>query len=335
LTRINALCLRFINNIKSPTQCKTTGPITVQELIASESLLVGMVQRSAFKEDLRALKTKGSVAQRSKLLSLTPFLDARGIMRVGGRLRNSAMSFDKIHPILLPAKHTFTWLVIRHEHHKQLHAGAQATLAAIRTKYWPLSARSNVKKCIRTCVTCFKAAPRSSQAIMGDLPSCRVKPAKPFETTGIDYCGPILIKSGRLRNAKRIKAYIAIFVCLCTKAVHIELVSDLSTEAFLSALKRFIARRGKITRIYSDNGTNFRGAANALKELYQLLHSRHCQETIDKGLKEDHIEWHFIPPHAPHFGGIWEAAVKSAKIHLRRTVGDSVLDFEEMATVLT
>jgi len=119
------------------------------------------------------------------------------------------------------------------------------------------------------------------------------------------------------------------------KGSTVELISDLSTEAFLNALKRFIARRGKIARIYSDNGTNFRGAANALKELYQLLHSRHCQETIDKGLKEDHIEWYFIPPHAPHFSGIWEAAVKSAKIHLRRTVGDAVLDFEEMATVLT
>jgi len=141
--------------------------------------------------------------------------------------------------------HPFTRLVISYEHQRQLHAGAQATLAAIRNKYWPLSARSSVKKYLRQCITCCKATLRISEAIMSELPVHRITPAKPFSHSGVDYCGPFHIKSGLLRNAKLVKAYVAIFVCLATKAVHIELVSNLSTEAFLNALKRFIARRGK------------------------------------------------------------------------------------------
>jgi len=168
---------------------------------------------------------------------------------------------------------------------------------------------------------------------MGNLPEYRVTPSRPFIRSGVDYCGPIHIKSAQHRNAKIIKAYIAIFVCLCTKAIHIELVSDLTTEAFMNALKRFIARRGKVSHIFSDNGTNFRGASNELKQLYQLLHKD--QDKLDRMLKEDNIEWHFIPPHAPHFGGIWEAAVKSAKYHLKRIVDNAALNFEEMYTVLT
>jgi len=89
-----------------------------------------------------------------------------------------------------------------------------------------------------------------------------------------------------------------------------------------------------MTSIYSDNDTNFQGALNALKELYRMLHNKYHQVSVDNMLNENHIEWHFIPPHAPHFGGIWDAAVKSAKIHLKRVVGDTALTFEEMYTVL-
>lgn len=334
LTRVTALCIRFIANIRSDPEARRKGCLTTQELFESNRCLIRIIQQSAFKEELHSLKTNGCVPRKSKLLSLAPFIDEQNVIRVGGRLRNSAISPDKKHPVILPADHPFTRLVIAHEHRKQLHAGAQATLAAVRDKYWPLAARNSIKKHIRQCITCFKAAPRTSETIMSELPSYRVTPSKPFAYCGVDYCGPIHIKSGQLRNAKLVKAYIAIFVCLCTKAVHIELVSSLSTEAFLNALKRFIARRGKVSCMYSDNGTNFQGAANSLKDFYQLLHNKHHQQRVDTALKEDSIEWSFIPPHAPHFGGIWEAAVKAAKNHLKRVVGDTALNFEEMCTVL-
>ncbi|KYN50050.1 hypothetical protein ALC62_00077, partial [Cyphomyrmex costatus] len=129
--------------------------------------------------------------------------------------------------------------------------------------------------------------------------------------------------------------YLAIFICLATKAVHFELVSDLTATAFLNALKRFISRRGKCITLYSDNGTTFVGANNQLADLKECLFKETTQKQIHDYLAEQFIEWKFIPPYSPHVGGIWEAAVKSAKTHLRRIVGTSLLHFEELYTVMT
>lgn len=127
----------------------------------------------------------------------------------------------------------------------------------------------------------------------------------------------------------------AIFICLATKAVHLELVSDLSTDRFLQALRRFVARRGRCASIYSDNGTNFVGARNKLQDFLKLLKSRDHHDAISKECAKDGIQWHFIPPSAPHFGGLWEAAVRSSKHHLLRVVGESPVHPEDFNTLLT
>lgn len=128
----------------------------------------------------------------------------------------------------------------------------------------------------------------------------------------MDYAGPIYLKPVHKR-AVATKAYICIFVCFCTKEVHIELVDNLSTKAFLSTLRRFIARRGRPTDLYSDNGKNFQGAANELKDLYRMLKDEKQMQQITSNCISEQITWHFSPPKAPHFGGLWEAAVKVAK----------------------
>ena len=166
---------------------------------------------------------------------------------------------------------------------------------------------------------------------MGNLPSERVTFNRPFLATGVDYCGPVLIKEKRLRNTKTIKAYVAIFVCLATKAVHIELVGELTTEAFLAALKRFFVRRRKARHIHSDNAKTFIGANRELRELCNLTSNT---ADIRDYLTREQVRWHFIPPRAPHFGGIWEAAVKSMKKHLTKIVGNQLLTFETMNTYL-
>ena len=125
------------------------------------------------------------------------------------------------------------------------------------------------------------------------------------------------------------------FACLFVKAVHLELVSDLTTEAFIAALRRFISRRGYPSLIWSDHGTNFVGANRELKELSKFLCSQQAQGTISEFCNGKNIEWKFIPEKAPHFGGIWESAVKSAKLHLSRVVGSVKLTFEELSTILT
>lgn len=150
----------------------------------------------------------------------------------------------------------------------------------------------------------------------------------------MDYAGPIFLKDGKRRNAKITKAYIAVFVCFSTKAIHIETVSDLTSQAFLGAFKRFISRRGKPICMYSDNGTTFIGAQKLIKEFREFVNSDNVTQGLQELLRDGQISWQFIPSHAPHFGGLWESAVKSAKTHLRRIVGDAKLTFEEMQTVL-
>ncbi|XP_046145766.1 uncharacterized protein LOC123989132 [Osmia bicornis bicornis] len=169
---------------------------------------------------------------------------------------------------------------------------------------------------------------------MGDLPEARVTEARPFTNVGVDYCGPFYIKERRHRNRTRIKVYVAVFVCLAVKAVHLELVSDLTSEAFIAALRRFIARRGFCVKIYSDNGTNFFGANNELREIQRLIRSDEHNGKVQSFLAQRSIEWSFIPPRAPHFGGLWEAAVKSFKNHLLRVAGTELFTFEDFNTLI-
>ncbi|XP_018396272.1 PREDICTED: uncharacterized protein LOC108774619 [Cyphomyrmex costatus] len=124
------------------------------------------------------------------------------------------------------------------------------------------------------------------------------------------------------------------FVCFATKAVHIELVSDLTTDTFLAAFKRFISRRGKPSHMWSDNGTTFVGSHHRLREFSNFLEKECIQNEIQLFLREQRITWNFIPPNAPHCGGLWEAAIKSAKFHLYRIIGNAHLTFKEMQTIL-
>lgn len=170
---------------------------------------------------------------------------------------------------------------------------------------------------------------------MGDLPSQRITQSRPFSHTGCDYAGPFCIKLSKGRKPKTAKAYICLFVCMATKAIHLELVSDLTSDAFLAAFRRFVSRRGFCSNVYSDNGTNFQGARRCLNEMHKLVISEAYNEVIAASLAKDNVTWHFIPPSSPHFGGLWEAGVKSVKFHLRRVIGATILTFEEMYTVLT
>ncbi|XP_057671251.1 uncharacterized protein LOC130902981 [Diorhabda carinulata] len=155
----------------------------------------------------------------------------------------------------------------------------------------------------------------------------------PFEFVGVDYAGPMSIKNKSGRGYKVSKAYICLFVCCVTKAVHTELVSDLSTDAFLLALKQFVSRRGKPACIYSDNGTNFVGANNALKKLGRFIINN--ETNLTNSFQADDITWKFIPPRSPHFGGLWESGIKCIKYHLRRVTKDFSFTFEQLYTILT
>ncbi|XP_050059880.1 uncharacterized protein LOC126555421 [Aphis gossypii] len=211
----------------------------------------------------------------TKIALLRPFLDEQDVLRVGGRINKSTtIHFDQRNPILLPAKSEFTVALFRNEHERLLHAGSQALLSAIREKFWPLNGRNIARRTVHQCVICFRSKPVTYKPIMGDLPRDRIEPERAFKICGVDFAGPIMIKTSLRRNAPMTKAYICVFVCFVTKAIHVELVGDLTTNAFLSALRRFWSRRGICNTIYSDNGTNFVGANRQLKELRDLFLSK-------------------------------------------------------------
>ena len=168
---------------------------------------------------------------------------------------------------------------------------------------------------------------------MGNLPEPRVTPSPPFSHCGVDYAGPFFTKERRLKGCKTLKTYLCLFICFSTKAIHLEFVTDLTTDNFLAALRRFISRRGKPQVMYSDNATNFTRANKDLQHLYEFLKANNS--SITRNLNESCIKWNFIPPRTPNFGGIWEANIKSVKRHLFKTIGETVLTLEEFYTLIT
>lgn len=333
LIRIIAFMRRFINNCQHPTN-KNQKQLSCNELQSAEDIIIKIVQKRTFAQEYHCLVNNKPLPKTSKLLTLNPFIDTQGLIRLGGRLENAPIPYNRKHPIILPHDHQVTCVLIDKFHIDTLHGGTSLVLNAIRNKYWVLNSRRTIASRIHKCVKCARQRSELHTQLMGNLPTSRVKTNKPFTKVGVDYAGPITIRASKLRNAKHQKAYICIFICMTTKAIHIELVSDLTAEAFVAALKRFIARRGMCSDIYSDCGTNFVGANKSLQSDYhkalKLQQTNGIEFCTTKG-----ITWHFNPPSTPHFGGLWEAGVKSVKYHLRRVLGNAICTFEEYATILT
>ncbi|UYV73350.1 hypothetical protein LAZ67_10002818, partial [Cordylochernes scorpioides] len=328
---INEKCLRwifrFFYNCRKLLKREKSGALSIEEIETSFNRIIRCAQQEDYYIDLKQLEAFQPLSGKSPLIKLNPFLDKGGLLRVGGRLNNALLSFDQKHPIILPKAHYITQLVIRHYHERLLHAGVQLTLSAIREKYWIPSGRCLVKQILFKCIKCARFITKAVQQLMGNLPTSRTNWTRPFTKTGIDFAGPVIVKTSNLRNARCDKAYIALFICMFSKAIHIELVSNLTTEAFLAALRRFIGRRGRPAEINTDNATNFVGAYKDLRKLFN--------SNIHDFASSEEIKWNFIPPSSPHFGGLWEAGIKSVKYHLRRIVGKTKLTFEELTTVLT
>ena len=169
---------------------------------------------------------------------------------------------------------------------------------------------------------------------MGLLPADRTTRSSVFSKVGVDFAGLFLVHRCNPRTPTRVKVYVVVFVCLVTKAVYLDLCKDLSSESFIAALSRFCGRRGVPLTLYSDNGTNFVGTRRELKEIRQMLHHPDTLKGLSHLATTKGIDWKFSPPRAPHFGGLWDAAIKSMKSILKKTVGPKPLSDEELRTVL-
>lgn len=270
-------------------------------------------QREAFEEELKWFSQQfAKLPKAHKMYQLDPIL-VDGLLRVGGRLRKSSVSLEVKHPVILPKDSIVSQLILDHCHKKTQHQGRGQTLNELRANgYWIIGASHVVAKHIKCCVTCRKVRGLTEVQRMADLPADRVEPSPPFSYSGIDCFGPFFTKQGR----KEFKRYGLLFTCLSSRAIHIKMLEDLTTDSFLNALRCFIAIRGAVRQIRSDQGTNFVGAKNELEKGLMDLD----KERISTYLARKQCDFHMNVPEASHMGGVWERQIRTV-----RSVMSSVL----------
>ena len=299
---------------------------TAEDLRTARLSLIRISQHACFPDEIARLSKGKPIQRESRLLTLSPFIDEQGHLRVGGRLQNSTLEFDARHQFILDPKHPLTRLLVRWAHICVAHHRTERTLAETRARYWVLRGREAAKSAITRCFACAKDRARPPQPLMAPLPAQRVRPfQRPFASVGVDYFGPYNVSIGR-RSEKR---YGVLFTCLVTRAVHLELASSLDTDSFLLAFSRFSSRRFAPTEVWSDNGTNLKAGERELKDAVAHFNAAR----IEHQLARREIRWHFSPPSAPHFGGVWERLVRSCKTAINAVVNKQSIKEEVLVTV--
>ena len=256
-----------------------------------KTAVLKLIQQEAFSTTgQHKTKVGGSI------INLDPFTDDQGLLRVGGRLKNSTLPFAIKHQIILPGSHPAVKLLVRHFHQIYHHPGKQHLLSLLRQEFWITKGRSIVNTVTRQCVSCQRRKSAPMEVKMADIPIDRIKMSTPlFYQTGVDFFGPIEVKILR----SRIKRWGCIFTCLMTRAIHLEVAPSLSTDDFINVLERFINRRGNPDVVRCDCGTNFQGATNELKRELEVID----QLKIDESMRRKLVGWKYNPPSAPHMGG--------------------------------
>ena len=263
-----------------------------------------------------------------KFRRLRPRMREDGIVVVGGRISRSELSYNQRELPLLPADHRLSLLYVRHVHNKG-HLGVSATASKARERYWIISVTRLAKSIRYKCVTCKKLDKRMEEQIMGALPDQRLKPAPAWTYTSLDYFGPFWIR-GEVNKRSRGKAYGVIFTCLLTRAVHLDLAADYSTPGFLQVFSRFTALRGYPSVIFSDPGSQLQGSSRELRAVIQDI----GRDTLQARGASHGLTWKFSAPDAPWQNGCSESLIRSVKRALQCVIGEQVLMFPELQTVL-
>ena len=313
LFRTTAYVLKFLKLLRKETTLPELTPSDVSE---AERCWVIEAQSSAAR-DHNFVKWKTQFGL---------FQDDHGLWRCGGRLQNADLTFSTKHPVILPKNHRISMLIARDAHQRVLHDGVKETLTEIRARYWIIGGRSLVRSVLHKCVVCkrFEGKPFVAPPAP-PLPSFRVNEAPPFLYTAVDFAGPMFLKDkGGLSGSK---VWIALFTCCVTRAVHLELVPDMTTTTFVRCLKRFSARRGLPKKIISDNAKTFKATAKLINAIFS-------QREVKDYLSHVGVEWSFNLEKAPWWGGIFERMVKSTKRCLRKIIGRANFCYDEMYTAV-
>ena len=329
LSRFYAYAMRWLQRVRKKSMI--LGPVTIQEIRFSKLAITVTHQKLHFAREYELLAHGKTLPTWSPLVKLNAFLGKDRVIHITGRLHHAQISILARTPILLKGKSHLVKIILQDIHRLYAHASARVMMAVMSETHYVVGLRSLARLVAHECAICRRINSIPCTQKMGQLPASRVTYSPAFAAVAVDYAGPFQVRRGAIRHPTIEKGYVAVFVCLCSKAVHLELVSDLSTDAFLAALRRFISRRGRPRIIYSDNGTNFVGAS---KEIHRLLRDENARIAVMGYTKEQGIDWKFSPVQSPHHGGLWEAAVREMKRTMFKILGPNKLPFEHLVTLL-
>ncbi|XP_039509456.1 uncharacterized protein LOC120464180 [Pimephales promelas] len=300
--------------------------LRLKDLNEAEIQLIQYSQKQQFQNEIEALKQNIPVKRKSQLYKLDPVLQD-GILRVGGRLNRAAMPEESKHPAILSKASRVSILILNDIHQRCGHCGRNYMLSTLRQKFWIPQANSAIRKLIHKCSVCRRFNGRIGEQKMASLPEDRLLPDKPpFTNVGVDFFGPFDVKRGR----NTVKRYGVLFTCLTIRAVHIEIADSLDTDSCINALRRFISRRGQVSVMRSDNGTNFVGAERELREALRNLNHNKIENTLlQKG-----IEWIFNSPTASHQGGVWERQIRTIRKILNALLKEQTINEDSLHTIM-
>ena len=307
LIRVTALVLMFVEKLKKATSREGMEEDPLRLYRQAEKLWIEHVQKEILKSD--------KYPQMKSSLGL--YQDDEGMLRCRGRIGLSSLPHDTRLPILLPRGHHFTKLVILNCHDQVMNNGVAETLVQVPSKYWVVKGRQTMKNIISKCVVCKKLEGRPyGMPPTSQLLGFRLTDEFAFTNIGIDFAGPVYVKDIYRKSDNMNNAYIVLYTCASSRAVHLDLVPRLTTEAFVRSFKRFIARRGIPSLVVSDNGSTFKS------------------EELKKLLAEHNIDWKFNVALAPWWGGFFERLVRSTKRCLKKTLGTARISYEELLSVV-
>lgn len=314
--RAQAYVFKFNNILKAKIRQRalSSSELTSEELRMAENVLYRLAQHDDFTEEISLLQRNKTISKSSSIFQCSPYLDESGVMRINGRIDNiCGIKLNTKRPIILPRAHRITYLIVDHYHRKFLHQNHETVLNELRQNFYIPKLRVVLKQVRSKCQKCKNDRAKPAIPIMGDLPPARLAyNVEPFTYTGIDFFGPMYV----LQNRKPVKRWGVIFTCLSVRAIHIEITPSLTASSCIIAVRNFMAYRGTPLEIYSDQGTNMKGANSELKkELAKLDLHQLSSEFVGPDLK-----WYFQPPASPHMSGSWERLIRSIKSNLNHII---------------
>jgi hypothetical protein len=312
---------------KDKVDSKDLCHVEAQEVIDAEKLWIKATQQECYSNEIESLKGKATTSRPTLINQLRLYLDELGLIRLDGRLNNAQIDMDTKFPYLIPKQHTITDLLIRRAHADTLHSGMRSTVTKLRQRYWIPRIREAVNTQLRKCVVCKIASGKPyRKPETPPLQASRIREAPPFTVTGCDFTGALYVipKGGGTES----KVYIALFTCAITRAVHLEVVPDMSTPTFLNAFRRFTARRSIPAKMISDNALTFISTAEYTKSLLN-------DPEIREYMSNHQVDWSFNPKRAPWWGGFFERLIGLTKMALYKTLRRARITLDQLVTLVT